>query len=144
MASEMTFQVLDSVGEKHLSGLMTLYGQAWWATHRTREQVRRLLEHSSVTVGVTDSRTGELAGFARVLTDFVFRAHIYDVIVREDCRGRGVSRMVMDAVIRHPRLKEVEKFELTCKEDLIPLYSKCGFEAGGHGLNFMSRAGESN
>ena len=135
----MAFQVVDNVGEDHLSGLMTLYAHTWWATRRTQEQVRRLLKSSGVTVGVVDTDTGALAGFARVLTDFVFRAHIYDVIVHEKYRGRGVSRLLMDAVVGHPRLKDVEKFELTCQEDLIPLYTKWGFEVGGDGLNFMSR-----
>ena len=135
----MAFEFTERVEQDYFDDLMALYREAWWTGRRTREEVRRMLAGSGVVFGVVDAEHNRLVGITRVLTDFVFRAHIYDVIVLEEYRGRGVGRLLMDAVVRHPRLKDVEKFELTCKEELIPLYSKWDFEVGGDGLNFMSR-----
>ena len=49
------------------------------------------------------------------------------------------NRLLRDALRTYPRLKDVEKFELSCKTDLIPLYEKWGGQADGDDLRFMSR-----
>ena len=54
--------------------LHRLYLAEWWTNRRSADDVRRMLEGSDVVIGFVDEETGVLAGFARVLTDFVYKA----------------------------------------------------------------------
>ena len=70
-------------------------------------------------------------GFARVLTDWHYRAYVYDVIVATDWRDRGLGRELLDALME--RLHAVESIELSCQPEMIPFYRRWGFtdEFGG-------------
>ena len=61
-----------------------------------------MLHHCDVIVAISEPATGRLVGFARVLTDFVYKALIFDVIVDAALRSNGVGRMLMDAVVKPP------------------------------------------
>lgn len=131
-------RVIHEIGPDHLEGLMRLFAQAWWSTHRTREQVVAMLAGSSVVVGVVDE-SNRLVGFSRVITDFVFRGTLYDVIVDETVRGTGVARILLDAVVNHPKLKHVEKIDLQCLPEKVALYEKWGWRTGDGQLLRMVR-----
>ena len=88
------------------------------------------------------TRTTSLVGFARVLTDTVYKAFVFDVIVRPDRRGRGLVRRLMDAIISHPQLSGVKHFELYCRPDVVELYTKWGFSTELSGQVFMRRDGK--
>lgn len=107
--------------------LRTLYEShpAWG--ERSREEVRRLVENSDEVVGIRETETDSLVASARVLTDYLRQAMVYDVIVATSRRGEGIGRRVVDAVVTHPRLQEVG-ISLHCREDLVPFYERCGFE----------------
>ncbi|WP_417714868.1 GNAT family N-acetyltransferase [Pseudoalteromonas obscura] len=55
---------------------------------------------------------GELVGFARVLSDFIYKAVIFDVIVAPDERGKGLGITLMELIKHHPKLNKVLHFEL--------------------------------
>ena len=37
--------------------------------------------------------------------------------------------MIMDTIIAHPRLRNINNFKLTCAPDLVPFYEKFNFSA---------------
>ena len=45
---------------------------------------------NSIAIGVWEEN--ELVGFARVVSDGVFRAYIEDVVVHENVRNKGIER----------------------------------------------------
>jgi GNAT superfamily N-acetyltransferase len=53
-----------------------------------------------------------LVGCVRVLSDFVFRAVLCDVVVHAQYRGQGIGRMLVGRVLEHERLARVRKFTL--------------------------------
>ncbi|MFC7225817.1 GNAT family N-acetyltransferase [Salinirubellus salinus] len=95
----------------------------WWA-ERTVPEVRAALA-DSIALGVRDD--GDLVASARVVTDGVYYATCYDVVVREDRRSEGVGEELLDAVVSHPALADVF-LSLTCREGLVPFYERAGFE----------------
>jgi predicted GNAT family N-acyltransferase len=118
--------------EHHLTPDATAELRALYDPHpawgeRSREAVRAVIENSDVVVGVRDTAAGSLVASARVLTDYRFQAIVYDVIVDESRRGEGLGRRVMDAVVGHPDLQDVD-LSLHCREGLVPFYEDCGFE----------------
>jgi len=98
-----------------------------------------MLEHTKVTVGFCDTESKRLIAFARVLTDYVYKALVLDVIVDAGSRGQGLARALMDAVVGHPSLASVEHFELYCRPELMPLYRQWGFSDDLGDLCFMRR-----
>ena len=106
--------------------LVRLYAHAAWATGRTVEDVREMLSHTDLALSVWDG--SRLVGFGRVLTDYVYRASIWDVIVDPDYQGQDVGTQIMQRILHHHDLKQVELFWL-CTRDKQAFYEKLGFSA---------------
>ncbi|BDC48321.1 hypothetical protein F183_A06370 [Bryobacterales bacterium F-183] len=86
-----------------------------------------MLRHTDLVFGFAEEGSGKLIAFARVLTDRVYRAFIFDVIVAPAHRGEGLGAALVEHILSHPVLAKVESFQLTCKPDMMPFYGKYGF-----------------
>ena len=86
-----------------------------------------MLAGSDLVLALIDRAADRLVGFTRVLTDWYYRAYVYDVIVAPDWQGRGLGRVLMDALLSDPRLAAVEMIELSCQRDMVPVYRRWGF-----------------
>jgi ribosomal protein S18 acetylase RimI-like enzyme len=106
--------------------LVWLYAQAPWATGRTVDDAREMLAHTDLTVSAWDG--DRLVGFGRVLTDYVYRASIWDVIVDKNYQGQDIGTQIMHRILQHPDLKHVELFWL-CTRDRQAFYEKLGFSS---------------
>ena len=76
----MLYNNVDRLTEAQAIQLHALYQREWWTAGRTLEDVRAMLAGSDHLYGICDGETAQLAGFARVLTDGVFKALVFDVI----------------------------------------------------------------
>lgn len=106
--------------------LVRLYEHAPWAKGRSVEDAREMLAHTDLALSVWDG--ARLVGFGRVLTDYVYRASIWDVIVDPEYQGQDVGTQIMHRILQHPDLKQVELFWL-CTRDKQTFYEKLGFSA---------------
>lgn len=136
----MTTAAIDCIGPDQIGQLRELYQQAWWTRERTLEEIRRMLDQTQVVVGLVETGTGRLVGFTRVLTDFVYRAYIHDVIVVESHRRQSLGAKLMDALVAHPRLRSVEKLILTCQPELVPFYQRWDFRTDWAEQQLMVRS----
>lgn len=105
--------------------LLTLFQQAPWAKGRTLNDAREMLRHTDVAMCAWDG--DHLVGFGRVLTDFVYRASIWDVIVDEAYQKQGIGAEIVQRILHHPRLKKVELFWLCTRRP--GFYEKLGFSS---------------
>ena len=96
---------------------------SYWAKGRPREVVERSIKHS-LCFGAYEN--GNQIAFARLITDRAVFAYLADVFVAPDHRGRGVARLLLDAIFEHPDLKGLRLFRLATK-DAHGLYAKYGF-----------------
>lgn len=133
------FRAIDRLDESQVADLHALYQHEWWSRGRTAGDVRRMLAHTDLVFGVAREPSGSLAGFARVLTDRVYKAVVFDVIVAPDCRGLGLGAALMDAVLGHPELRDVRHVELYCLPELMPFYRRWGFSEEVGATRFMRR-----
>lgn len=67
-------------------------------------------------------------GFARVVTDRATYAYLCDVFTVDSHRGRGISRMLMEAVLAHPDVHGLRRFNLVTST-ASGLYEKFGWTA---------------
>ena len=96
----------------------------YWANGRRRSVVERAIKNS-LCFGVYES--GQQIAFARVVTDRAVFAYLMDVFVIPECRGRGISKVLMKHVLSHPDLQNLRMFLLATK-DAHGLYSQFHFE----------------
>ena len=79
---------------------------AYWSKDRTEEQILTAVENS-ICFGVY--LNNEQIGFARVLSDKISLAFLFDVFIIEKQRGKGYGKMLIDYVINYPDFKNVKK-----------------------------------
>src|SRR5258706_11245918 len=135
---EATYRVIHSLEERHIIGLMELYRHEWWTNTRTLEQTRQVVQSSDLVVGICDA-SDSLVAFARVLTDWIFRATVYDVIVGSDQRGQGLGQRVIRELLSNPALASVQHIDLYCRPELLAFYERLGFSSPGVGVRLMRR-----
>jgi GNAT superfamily N-acetyltransferase len=126
-----------SYSARQLEQLHHLYLNEWWAKGRSWDETIACASNCSLLVGVLDEEASDLIGTARVLTDFVFKALILDVIVRQDRRGQGVGVFLMNELLKHDRMKGVAQIDLCCREGLMPFYAKFGFSTDVNDVRLM-------
>lgn len=90
--------------------LQALQQETDWAQDRSLLDLQLAVAGSDLVLTAWDGTT--LVGCVRVLSDFVFRAVLCDVIVHPQYRGQGIGRTLVEAVLGHERLGRVRKFTL--------------------------------
>ncbi|MBD2043392.1 GNAT family N-acetyltransferase [Microcoleus sp. FACHB-672] len=133
-----SYRIVSELNEQQVSELTELYAHEVWSQNRSREDVVKMLAASDVVIGLIDD-SDHLIAFIRVLTDFVYRAFIYDVIVKSSHRNQGVGKKLMDSVVEHPQLQTVERLGLSCLPEMIPFYERWGFTSEVGGVQLMAR-----
>lgn len=124
----MTFERVEHFTHTDVKRLIELFDKEWWTQGRTPQQVQTLLDSVSLTVCFRDSATGQIAAFACVMSDGVFRATIMDVIVAEGYRGQGLGVRVMQTILDEPSMVNIPRINLHCLDELLPFYERLGFE----------------
>lgn len=122
----LEYTIQNVLTDKQIEQLHALTTQMWWSKNRTIDDIITMLKHC-IPFALIDNNTQELVGFARVLTDEIRYAYIYDVMTKESLRCKGIGKMIMHAILVHPKLSRVKYFELTCAPDMTDYYKKFGF-----------------
>ncbi|NUO80493.1 GNAT family N-acetyltransferase [candidate division KSB1 bacterium] len=134
------YEFIDRISEEQIFQLMQLYRNEWWTKDRKLEDVRRMLAHTDFIFAFYEKASRQLVAFTRVLSDRVYKALIFDVIVAPEHREHKLGRALMNAVLNHPELKSVRHFELYCLPELEPFYEQWGFTKEVGGVRFMRKA----
>lgn len=129
-------EIINELTAKHIGQLYELYQNEWWTKGRSLDETTRCVNGSQLCIGLIDD-AGDLQGFARVITDFTFKALIFDVIVSSNIRGLGMSNVLLDYIKNHAALSSVKHFELYCLPELHDLYTKHGFSTDVGGIQLM-------
>ena len=85
--------------------LQDLYRYVKWGRSRSVEGIEAMLEGTSMCFSARSSDM--LVGFCRIVTDFVYRASLWDVIVHPEHQGRGLGSALVDYALTHPAIKKI-------------------------------------
>ncbi len=85
--------------------LQDLYRFTKWGRSRSLEQIAKMLDGTSMCFSIRHE--GKLIAFCRLLTDFVFRASLWDILVHPDFQGKGIGSQLLTYVLEHPAIKDV-------------------------------------
>ncbi|WP_411030828.1 GNAT family N-acetyltransferase [Spongiimicrobium sp. 3-5] len=101
-----------------------LSNKSYWAKNRDLQKVKQSMEHS-ICFAVYNQDRQQIA-FARIVTDEVVFAWLMDVFVDDTYQGKGIGKLLMEYILRHPSLKTVKGIGLRTN-DAHGLYKKFGF-----------------
>jgi predicted GNAT family N-acyltransferase len=127
---------IEEFSAAQVENIHRLFGGEWWTKQRTLQETQSCIKGSQICIAALDNK-GELQGFCRVVTDFTFKALIFDVIVSRQYRGHRLGDDLMLAIKAHPKLRQVKHFELYCLPELAPFYQKHGFRHDVGGISLM-------
>jgi N-acetylglutamate synthase-like GNAT family acetyltransferase len=113
----------DLVDFRQLQELFKI--SAFWARERTIEDLEVAIANSNPVITVWDGK--KLIGHARATSDVVYRATIWDVVIDPDYRGTGLGRKLVQTVLAHPRVSNVERVYLMTSLQQ-KFYEHIGFE----------------
>ena len=126
--ADSLLEPIEQLTEAHIDDLLQLYRQAsWWGHNRQRVDIERMLAHTSMVIGFQEVDSQRLVAFCRLLSDGVYRATVYDVMVAQAYQGKGLGRRLMEAVVTHPDLQRVEYVDLNCLPEMMAFYGKFDF-----------------
>jgi ribosomal protein S18 acetylase RimI-like enzyme len=98
---------------------------AFWAQNRQPQDWAIALANSKPIVTAWDS--DRLIGFARATSDGIYRATIWDVVIHPDYQGAGLGRKLVETVLMHPHVNQVERVYLMTTHQQ-QFYERIGFE----------------
>ncbi|MFE4591546.1 GNAT family N-acetyltransferase [Streptomyces laurentii] len=101
-------------------------GDSYWALGRTRETQDRAIA-GSLNFGAYATGGGEMAAYARVVTDYATFAWLCDVYVDPAARGTGLGTALVTAVRDHLAPYGLRRIMLATA-DAHGVYAKVGFE----------------
>ncbi len=97
----------------------------FWANNRKIIDVKKMLKKSDVVVSMWSKK--KLIGFGRSLTDNVYRAVLWDVVISHNYKGKGYGRLLVDKIIQSNELINVEKIYIMTTNQK-EFYEKNGFK----------------
>ncbi len=114
---------------------------SYWANEIPYEYIDRFIKGSicfGVYKGNPDESEPIQIGFARVVSDGVTFAYLADVFILPEYRKQGLSKWLMEEIMRYEKLSTVRTFMLGTR-DAHNLYRKYGFEVIDNSKNrFMA------
>lgn len=120
----MSYYVSMEKSELDMTVLHGFLTASYWSPGIPLETVKRAIENS-ICFGAYDEQ-GRQVGFARAITDKATFAYLADVFVLPEFRGKGISKMIMEAYTTHPELQGLRRHMLATS-DGHGLYKKYGF-----------------
>jgi N-acetylglutamate synthase-like GNAT family acetyltransferase len=127
------FLISSEKNRVDIDALHAMLNRSHWANGRSREAVEKTIANSLCFSLINDS---EQIGFARVIADGVTYAVILDMIVREDFRGQGLGKWLVQCIGEHPEVVSLRQVLWTSVA--YDFYQRAGFEEMPK-LKFMAR-----
>lgn len=97
--------------------------ESYWAKNVPREVVEKSIINS-LCFGLY--KNNEQIGFARIVTDKATFAYLADVFILHHCRGKGLSKWLIEKIQSHPELQGLRRWMLGTR-DAHGLYEKFGW-----------------
>lgn len=106
--------------------LQDLYRFTRWGRSRSLEQIDKMLVGTSMCFSVRYN--DKLVAFCRIMTDFVFRGSLWDILVHPDHHGKGIGSNLLKYALNHPSIKNVPVM-VTYTSELTDFMGRLGFES---------------
>ncbi|HIK15155.1 MAG TPA: GNAT family N-acetyltransferase [Leptolyngbyaceae cyanobacterium M33_DOE_097] len=133
----MDYRIQFREGQVDVEQLQALFNvAAFWAQNRRVEDLEVAIANSKPVI--TAWEQDQLVGFARATSDGVYRATIWDVVIHPDYRGVGLGRRLVQTVLSHPHIANVERVYLMTTHQQT-FYERIGFQVNSSTTLVLNR-----
>jgi len=119
----MNIEIVSDFAGANLDQIREVYHSVGWTKH-TNEIIRKVFEASQVNALVYVN--GRIVGIGRAMTDGVFNAAIYDVVVHRNFQGQGIAKRIMEFILE--QLSDVSCVHLISTTGNEEFYRKLGLK----------------
>ena len=98
---------------------------AFWAKNRSINDLRKSLANSDAIISLWDGN--QIVGFGRALSDGVFRAVLWDIVIDENHQGKGYGKLIVNNLLNSRKLKNTKKIYLMTTNKKL-FYSQIDFK----------------
>ena len=117
------YRVTTNQSEMDVEAIHQYLTNSYWSAGLPLETLRKALQNSFCFAAL---KGNEQIGFARLITDYTTFAYLADVYILEAHQGKGLSKMLLDEIFKHPKLDGLRRIMLATR-DAHGLYEKFGF-----------------
>lgn len=117
--------VSDDKSKLDINFIHSFITNSYWGKGRSLEEVTKTIDNSDC-FGIYNNN--KQIGFARVVSDYVIFAYLFDVFITEEYRGKGLSKILLNEVFENRKYKKIKKWYLAT-QDAHGLYEKFGFQS---------------
>ena len=115
--------LLPCGGLKKLKNL--LENEAFWAVNRSEKNLQKMLSNSSEVISLW--KENKLIGFGRATSDHVFRAVLWDIVIKSEYKGNGLGKIIVNSLLKRKSIKNVQKVYLVTTNN-SGFYKQFGFK----------------
>lgn len=132
----MKIKIIHSIGEINWEEIRDVYQSVGWNKH-TIEIIKQIFQNSNVISFVSvDDR---IVGIGRAISDGVFNAAIYDIVVHKDFQKLGIAKKIVNDLLN--RLNHISCVHLIATTGNVEFYHKLGFKETKTGMaRYLSQA----
>ena len=120
------YRISTEQSELDFDVIYEFIANTYWANNIPKSTLKKAIEHS-LCFGVYDP-DNQLVGFARLITDRATFAYLADVFVIESHQGKGISKQLIETIVKHPEVVGLRRMVLATR-DAHGLYAQYGFTA---------------
>ncbi|MED3972838.1 GNAT family N-acetyltransferase [Priestia megaterium] len=118
----MKVSFLNSIENVEWSRMKEIYRSVGWKNH-DEEKVKKVFQSSNVVAVAYDEN--KIVGFGRALSDGVFNAAIYDVVVDKHYQNQGIGQQIIENLLA--QLNDISCVHLVSTAGNEEFYRKAGF-----------------
>lgn len=118
----MKISLSNSIENVEWSRMKEIYHSVGWTNHN-EEKIKKVFQSSNVVAIAYDE--DNIAGFGRALSDGVFNAAIYDVVVDEQYQNKAIGQKVIKNLLA--QLDDISCVHLVSTAGNEEFYRKAGF-----------------
>jgi GNAT superfamily N-acetyltransferase len=107
-----------------------------WGRSRSVEGIDEMLAKTGMCFSARQD--ARLVGFCRILTDFVYRAMLCDVVVHPEHQGKGLGSALVDYALTHPAIAKIP-LVMTYADEWISFMTSRGFESRREAMLMLRR-----
>lgn len=124
----MPYRITTDKNEMNIDAIHDYLSRSYWAENIPKQVVAKAVENSLCFAVLASDQKGneKQVGFARLITDTATFAYLADVYILEEHQGNGLSKKMMEEIVKHPKLQGLRRIMLATR-DAHGLYEKYGF-----------------
>jgi ribosomal protein S18 acetylase RimI-like enzyme len=118
----MKISFSHSIENVEWSRMKEIYRSVGWKNH-DEEKIKKIFQASSVVAIAYDEN--KITGFGRALSDGVFNAAIYDVVIDKEYQNKGIGQQIIENLLA--QLDDISCVHLVSTAGNEEFYKKAGF-----------------